>query len=75
MGAGGVLHRPLDADRSTSSGPNAWPNTPDILTEQLQHGGRPVFVSRAVLAATLSPSWGVYGPPFELVERTAVREG
>ena len=30
--------------------PNAWPNTPDILTEQLQHGGRPMFVSRAVLA-------------------------
>jgi starch synthase (maltosyl-transferring) len=55
--------------------PNAWPNTPDILTEQLQHGGRPVFVSRAVLAATLSPSWGVYGPAFELLEHTAVREG
>jgi starch synthase (maltosyl-transferring) len=55
--------------------PNAWPNTPDILTEQLQHGGRPVFVSRAILAATLSPSWGVYGPAFELLEHTAVREG
>lgn len=55
--------------------PNAWPNTPDILTEQLQHGGRPAFVSRAVLAATLSPSWGVYGPAFELIEHTAVREG
>jgi starch synthase (maltosyl-transferring) len=55
--------------------PNAWPNTPDILTEQLQTGGRPAFISRAVLAATLSPSWGVYGPPFELVEHTPVREG
>jgi starch synthase (maltosyl-transferring) len=55
--------------------PNAWPNTPDILTEQLQHGGRAAFVSRAVLAATLSPSWGVYGPAFELLEHTAVREG
>jgi starch synthase (maltosyl-transferring) len=55
--------------------PNAWPNTPDILTEQLQHGGRPAFVSRAILAATLSPSWGVYGPAFELIEHTAVREG
>ncbi len=55
--------------------PNAWPNTPDILTEQLQHGGRPAFVSRAILAATLSPSWGVYGPAFELLEHTAVREG
>jgi starch synthase (maltosyl-transferring) len=55
--------------------PNAWPNTPDILTEQLQHGGRAMFVSRAILAATLSPSWGVYGPAFELLEHTAVRAG
>ncbi len=55
--------------------PNAWPNTPDILTEQLQTGGRPVFVTRAILAATLSPSWGVYGPAFELLEHEPVREG
>jgi starch synthase (maltosyl-transferring) len=55
--------------------PNAWPNTPDILTEQLQHGGRAAFVSRAILAASLSPSWGVYGPAFELLEHTAVRAG
>ena len=55
--------------------PNAWPNTPDILTEQLQQGGRPAFVSRAILAATLSPSWGVYGPAFELLEHEAIREG
>jgi starch synthase (maltosyl-transferring) len=54
--------------------PNVWPNTHDILTEQLQHGGRPGFVSRAVLAATLSPSWGVYGPVFELLH-TAPRVG
>jgi starch synthase (maltosyl-transferring) len=55
--------------------PNAWPNTPDILTEQLQHGGRPMFVSRAVLASTLAANWGIYGPAFELIEHTAVREG
>jgi starch synthase (maltosyl-transferring) len=55
--------------------PNAWPNTPDILTEQLQTGGRPVFVTRAILAATLSPSWGVYGPAFELLEHEPVRVG
>ena len=55
--------------------PNAWPNTPDILTEQLQEGGRPAFVNRAILAATLFPNWGVYGPAFELVEHTAVRAG
>jgi starch synthase (maltosyl-transferring) len=55
--------------------PNAWPNTPDILTEQLQHGGRPAFVQRLVLAATLSANYGIYGPAFELVEHTAVRPG
>ncbi|MGY6501874.1 MAG: alpha-1,4-glucan--maltose-1-phosphate maltosyltransferase [Acidimicrobiales bacterium] len=55
--------------------PNAWPNTPDILTEQLQRGGRPVFVQRLVLAATLSANYGIYGPAFELVEHEAVRPG
>jgi starch synthase (maltosyl-transferring) len=55
--------------------PNFWPNTPDILTDQLQHGGRAAFVSRAILAATLSPNWGVYGPAFELGEHVAVRPG
>jgi starch synthase (maltosyl-transferring) len=47
---------------------NLWPNTPDILTEQLQHGGRATFVQRLVLAATLGASYGIYGPPFELME-------
>jgi starch synthase (maltosyl-transferring) len=49
--------------------PNAWPNTPDILTEYLQHGGRPAFAVRLVLAATLAASYGIYGPAFELAER------
>src|SRR5690606_26734696 len=48
--------------------PNFWPNTPDILTETLQHGGRPAFMMRAVLAATLTANWGIYGPAFELLE-------
>jgi starch synthase (maltosyl-transferring) len=48
--------------------PNVWPNTPDILTEQLQTGGRPMFFSRVVLAATLAASYGIYGPAFELGE-------
>jgi starch synthase (maltosyl-transferring) len=48
--------------------PNVWPNTPDILTEYLQHGGRPAFVARLVLAATLAASYGIYGPAFELGE-------
>ncbi|TVQ39497.1 MAG: alpha-1,4-glucan--maltose-1-phosphate maltosyltransferase [Spirochaetaceae bacterium] len=46
--------------------PNFWPNTPDILPEYLQHGGRPAFIIRLVLAATLSSNYGVYGPAFEL---------
>jgi starch synthase (maltosyl-transferring) len=46
--------------------PNFWPNTPDILPEHLQYGGRPAFLTRLVLAATLSSNYGIYGPPFEL---------
>jgi len=49
--------------------PNVWPNTPDILHESLQHGGRPAFALRAVLASTLSASYGIYGPAYELAER------
>jgi starch synthase (maltosyl-transferring) len=48
--------------------PNLWPNTPDILHEYLQSGGRPAFMARAALAATLGASYGVYGPAFELLE-------
>ena len=55
--------------------PNVWPNTPDILTEYLQHGGRPAFISRLVLAATLSANYGIYGPAFELCENRALRQG
>ena len=53
--------------------PNCWPNTPDILPEYLQTGGRPAFMSRLVLAATLSANYGIYGPAFELLE-SAPRE-
>jgi len=48
--------------------PNVWPNTPDILTEALQFGGRPNFMARLVLAGTLSASYGIYGPAYELME-------
>ncbi len=51
--------------------PNLWPNTPDILTEQLQYGGRAAFAARLVLAATLSANYGIYGPAFELQENRA----
>jgi starch synthase (maltosyl-transferring) len=53
--------------------PNLWPNTPDILTEYLQFGGRPAFMIRLVLAATLGASYGIYGPAFELLESPATR--
>jgi starch synthase (maltosyl-transferring) len=48
--------------------PNLWPNTPDILTEYLQFGGRPAFMARLVLAATLGANYGIYGPAFELCD-------
>lgn len=48
--------------------PSLWPNTPDILTEYLQIGGRPAFMTRLVLAATLGASYGIYGPAFECLE-------
>ncbi|MFL5755948.1 MAG: alpha-1,4-glucan--maltose-1-phosphate maltosyltransferase [Chloroflexota bacterium] len=57
------LSRPPVSDRFR---PNVWPNTPDILHEYLQHGGRTAFAVRAVLAATLAASYGIYGPAFEL---------
>ncbi len=50
---------------------NLWPNTPDILPEHLQQSGRPAFLIRSALAATLSSSWGIYCG-FELCENKAL---
>ncbi|MGA7853147.1 MAG: alpha-1,4-glucan--maltose-1-phosphate maltosyltransferase [Candidatus Acidiferrales bacterium] len=47
---------------------NLWPNTPDILHAYLQNGGRPAFIARLILAATLGANYGIYGPAFELFE-------
>lgn len=55
--------------------PNQWPNTPDILTEFLQIGGRPAFAIRLLLAATLGSNYGIYGPAFELLECRPLRRG
>jgi starch synthase (maltosyl-transferring) len=55
--------------------PNQWPNTPDILTEYLQIGGRAGFMIRLLLAATLGANYGIYGPAFELLEHEPVRRG
>jgi starch synthase (maltosyl-transferring) len=54
--------------------PNFFVNTPDILHEYLQRGGRPAFEARLVLAATLSPSYGIYSG-FERLENVPVAEG
>ena len=48
--------------------PNFWPNTPDILHKTLQVGGRPAFMQRVILAATLTANYGMYGPAYELCE-------
>ena len=55
--------------------PNLWLNTPDILPHYLQFGGRAAFMARLILAATLGASYGIYGPPFENLERAAREAG
>jgi starch synthase (maltosyl-transferring) len=54
--------------------PNLFVNTPDILHASLQHHGPGMFAIRAVLAATMGPSWGVYSG-YELFEHQALRDG
>jgi len=54
---------------------NLWPNTPDILMDYLQEGGRPAFVARYILAATLGANCGIYGPAFELCENKPRESG
>ncbi|MFC8163135.1 alpha-1,4-glucan--maltose-1-phosphate maltosyltransferase [Streptomyces sp. NPDC057293] len=64
----------LTGDAASYMRPNFFANTPDILHAYLQTGGRPAFEVRAVLAATLSPTWGIYSG-YELCEHTPLREG
>lgn len=64
----------LSGEAASYMRPNFFVNTPDILHAYLQHGGRPAFEVRAVLAATLSPTWGVYAG-YELCENVPLREG
>jgi starch synthase (maltosyl-transferring) len=52
--------------------PNFWTNTPDILPEHLQYGGRAAYMMRLVLASTLSSNYGIYGPAFELYDQEAI---
>jgi starch synthase (maltosyl-transferring) len=64
----------LSGEAAAYMRPNFFVNTPDILHEFLQRGGRPAFELRAVLAATLSPTWGVYSG-YELMENVPLRAG
>jgi len=66
--------RELSGPAAAYMRPNFFVNTPDILTAYLQHGGPPAFRVRAVLAALLSPTWGVYSG-YELCENVPVRPG
>ena len=70
------LHEWYEQARSWSAfyRPNAFANTPDILHEYLQTGGRPAFEARLILAAMLSPSYGIYSG-FEAFENRPVRPG
>ena len=64
----------MHAERCDEARPNLFVNTPDILHESLQHGGRGMFAIRAALASTMAPTWGVYSG-FELYEGEAVKPG
>ncbi|WP_406165073.1 alpha-1,4-glucan--maltose-1-phosphate maltosyltransferase [Streptomyces sp. NBC_00996] len=64
----------LSGEAAAYMRPNFFVNTPDILPGYLQQGGRPAFEVRAVLAATLSPAWGMYSG-YELCENTPAKEG
>jgi len=66
--------RELSGPLAASMRPNVFVNTPDILSAYLQYGGPSAFAIRATLAATLSPTWGVYSG-YELYEHSAVRPG
>jgi starch synthase (maltosyl-transferring) len=55
--------------------PHLWPNTPDILTDQFHRGQRSVYVQRLVLAGTLSPHYGIYGPAYELLVHEPLEPG
>ncbi len=66
--------RELSGETAAYMRPNFFTNTPDILNEYLQHGGVPAFKIRAVLAAMLSPTWGIYSG-YELCENIPLRPG
>ena len=66
--------REVSQETSAFFRPNFWVNTPDILPFHLQSGNPAMFALRAVLAATLTPSWGMYAG-YELYEHRRFKEG
>ena len=64
----------LSGSQASYYRPSFWVNTPDINPTFLQSGSPAAFTIRAVLAATMAPSWGVYSG-FELLEHLPLREG
>jgi len=66
--------RELSGEAAAYMRPNFFTNTQDILNEYLQYGGMPAFKIRAVLAAMLSPTWGIYSG-YELCENVPLRPG
>jgi len=68
------MHELLHTEQVEFLRPNFFANTPDILTEYLQKGGRPAFKIRLALAATLSPTYGIYSG-FELIENVPLHPG
>jgi starch synthase (maltosyl-transferring) len=55
--------------------PNLWPNTPDILHEFLQTGGRPAFIARLCLAGMAGANYGIYGPVYEQLHNVPRERG
>jgi starch synthase (maltosyl-transferring) len=68
------MHELAHTDESEYFRPNFFANTPDILHEYLQHGGRPAFEARVTLAATLSPTYGIYSG-YEHFENVPAKPG
>jgi starch synthase (maltosyl-transferring) len=62
------LHELTRTERREYYRPNFWPNTPDILPVSLQYKNEAAFIARLVMAATMSSSYGIYGPVFDLLQ-------
>ncbi|TXF90422.1 DUF3416 domain-containing protein [Neolewinella aurantiaca] len=69
------LEELTSGELSQTMQPNFWPNTPDILAYEMMGAKQPQFIKRLLLAATLSSSYGLYGPSYELMENRGNTNG